>query len=66
MNESASALNGDRPKTSFEFAETTILYRPVGPKELERIAASGYREFPPRPPEQPIFCPVLTCYLIDS
>ena len=39
--------------------ETTILYRPVGPKELELIAASGYREFPPRLPEQPIFYPVL-------
>jgi hypothetical protein len=41
------------------FAETTILYRPVGPKELELIAASGYREFPLRLPEQPIFYPVL-------
>src|SRR5258706_13864677 len=40
-------------------AETTILYRPVGPKELELIAASGYREFPPRLPEQPIFYPGL-------
>ena len=39
--------------------ETTILYRPVGPKELELIAASGYREFPHRLPEQPIFYPVL-------
>jgi hypothetical protein len=39
--------------------ETTILYRPVGPKELELIVASGYREFPPRLPEQPIFYPVL-------
>jgi len=39
--------------------ETTIMYRPVGPKELERIAASGFREFPPRLPEQPIFYPVL-------
>ena len=39
--------------------ETIILYRPVGPKELELIAASGYREFPPRLPEQPIFYPVL-------
>jgi hypothetical protein len=38
---------------------TTILYRPVGPKELALIAASGYREFPPRLPEQPIFYPVL-------
>jgi len=39
--------------------ETTILYRPVGPKQLELIAAGGYREFPPRLPEQPIFYPVL-------
>jgi N-glycosidase YbiA len=40
-------------------AETTILYRPVGPKELALIAASGFRKFPPRLPEQPIFYPVL-------
>ena len=39
--------------------EVTILYRPVGPKELALIAATGYREFPPRLPEQPIFYPVL-------
>src|SRR5262245_20246400 len=39
--------------------EIVILYRPVGPKELALIAASGYREFPPRLPEQPIFYPVL-------
>jgi hypothetical protein len=41
-------------------AETTILYRPIGPKELALIVASGYRRFPPRLPEQPIFYPVLT------
>jgi hypothetical protein len=39
--------------------ETTILYRPVGPKELALIAASGFLEFPPRLPDQPIFYPVL-------
>jgi hypothetical protein len=39
--------------------EVIILYRPVGPKELQLIEASGYREFPPRLPEQPIFYPVL-------
>src|SRR5436309_1611725 len=39
--------------------KVTILYRPVGPKELELIAASGFREFPSRLPEQPIFYPVL-------
>lgn len=37
----------------------TILYRPVGPAELSLIAESGYREFPPRLPGQPIFYPVL-------
>lgn len=35
------------------------LYRPVGPKELALIEQSGWREFPPRLPEQPIFYPVL-------
>src|SRR5215472_7925710 len=39
--------------------DTVILYRPVGQKELDLIAASGYREFPPRLPGQPIFYPVL-------
>lgn len=38
--------------------ETVTLFRPVGPKELELIEASGWREFPPRLPEQPIFYPV--------
>ncbi len=40
--------------------ELITLYRPVGPKELELIKASGYRAFPPRLPDQPIFYPVLT------
>lgn len=40
-------------------SETTILYRPVGEKELVLIRDSGYRAFPPRLPEQPIFYPVL-------
>jgi len=39
--------------------EVTLLYRPVGPMELNLIEASDYREFPPRLPEQPIFYPVL-------
>jgi hypothetical protein len=39
--------------------ETTVLFRPVGPKELALIEASGFREFPPRLPDQPIFYPVL-------
>jgi len=40
--------------------QTTILYRPVGPKELELIRQTGFKAFPPRLPEQPIFYPVLT------
>src|SRR5436189_4030642 len=39
---------------------TMTLFRPVGPKELELICASGNRAFPPRPPGQPIFYPVLS------
>lgn len=38
---------------------TTKLYRPVGPQELELIRASGFRRFPARLPEQPIFYPVV-------
>jgi hypothetical protein len=38
---------------------TVTLFRPVGPKELELIQASGFLAFPPRLPEQPIFYPVL-------
>lgn len=36
-----------------------ILYRPVGTAELRLIEQSGYKEYPPRLPEQPIFYPVL-------
>src|SRR5215211_3855087 len=39
--------------------ETTLLFRPVGQKELELIRKSGFVAFPPRLPEQPIFYPVL-------
>ena len=38
---------------------TVTLYRPVGQRELDLIAASGYRAFPPRLLAQPIFYPVL-------
>ncbi len=37
---------------------TVTLYRPVGPKELTLIEQSGWKAFPPRLPEQPIFYPV--------
>ena len=38
---------------------TITLFRPVGPAELELIAAAQWRRFPPRLPEQPIFYPVM-------
>lgn len=37
---------------------TTILYRPTGPEELALVEATGFRRWPPRLPEQPIFYPV--------
>jgi hypothetical protein len=37
---------------------TVTLFRPVGPVELRLIETSGFRRFPPRLPEQPIFYPV--------
>jgi hypothetical protein len=39
--------------------EVIILYRPVGSNELKLIKDNGYKGFPPRLPEQPIFYPVL-------
>lgn len=38
---------------------TTTLWRPTGPTELELVRASGWRRWPPRLPDQPIFYPVL-------
>lgn len=34
------------------------LYRPTGPKELALVEASGFKRWPPRLPDQPIFYPV--------
>jgi hypothetical protein len=39
--------------------ETTVLWRPTGPDELDLVRQSGWRAWPPRLPEQPIFYPVL-------
>lgn len=55
------AVNGaHQPAEAPPVGETTTLYRPVGPEELELIEGSGWTRFPPRLPEQPIFYPVLT------
>ena len=37
---------------------TITLYRPTGPIELDLVRQSGFRRWPPRLPEQPIFYPV--------
>ena len=42
-----------------EDTETVTLWRPTGPEELALVKASGWREWPPRLPSQPIFYPVL-------
>jgi hypothetical protein len=39
--------------------DPVVLFRPVGDAELALIRNSGWKEFPPRLPEQPIFYPVL-------
>lgn len=36
----------------------TTCYRPTGPEELQLVEQSGFRRWPPRLPEQPIFYPV--------
>jgi len=38
---------------------TVILFRPTGENELALIRDSGWKLFPPRLPEQPIFYPVV-------
>lgn len=37
-----------------------LLYRPTGLRELELVARAGWRAWPPRLPDQPIFYPVLS------
>jgi hypothetical protein len=41
-------------------SDTTVLFRPVGVRELQLVRESDYTAFPPRLPGQPIFYPVLT------
>lgn len=45
--------------TGFPRPNSVVLYRPVGEAELALIRASGWKKFPPRLPDQPIFYPVL-------
>ncbi len=46
--------------------ETVTVYRPSGPEELALVKQSGFTQWPPRLPEQPIFYPVTNeQYAID-
>jgi len=38
--------------------DTVTLWRPTGAQELALVQASGWKRWPPRLPEQPIFYPV--------
>ena len=38
---------------------SVVMYRPVGSAELKLIEESGFKLYPPRLPDQPIFYPVL-------
>jgi len=38
--------------------DVIVLFRPTGPEELDLVKASGWRRWPPRLPDQPIFYPV--------
>lgn len=39
--------------------DTVTLWRPTGPEEIALVEESGWRCWPPRLPDQPIFYPVL-------
>jgi len=38
--------------------DVITMYRPTGPQELELVRQSGFKRWPPRLPDQPIFYPV--------
>lgn len=38
--------------------EVVVMYRPCGEKELNLVVESGFKEWPKRLPDQPIFYPV--------
>jgi hypothetical protein len=52
MKGDAHSEAGDAP------IEVVTMFRPTGPRELELVAATGWRRWPPRLPDQPIFYPV--------
>lgn len=55
----AIAAYGRHHERVADAGDTVTLWRPTGPEELALVEASGWREWPPRLPGQPIFYPVL-------
>ena len=49
---------GDQEEARPRVSDTVILYRPTGPEEIALVKESGFRRWPPRLPDQPIFYPV--------
>lgn len=49
-----------------ELQNLRTLYRPVGLREMQLIAEAGFKAFPPRLPEQPIFYPVTNLAYAES
>jgi hypothetical protein len=56
----ALGVDADGPVRGYRsrVEDVVTLFRPTGPKELALVAASGWKRWPPRLPEQPIFYPV--------
>ena len=52
-------IRGPRRRVNHK-ADTVRLWRPTGPEELALVESSGWRAWPPRLPDQPIFYPVLS------
>jgi hypothetical protein len=53
------AARSDHEEQTIDESDTVTLWRPTGQAELDRVAETGWREWPPRRADQPIFCPVL-------
>ena len=58
-NQWLSGARGRHHEPVAHISDTVTLWRPTGPEELALVEASGWREWPPRLPDQPIFYPVL-------
>lgn len=60
VNGTSACIDRAHRVRSWHCGQVAMLHRPVGQKELDLIAESGWRRFPPRLEWQPIFYPVLS------